>query len=121
MLHEQYETLLRRGMPEMRLRFKFQFQWENRRHEGHQHGHVVIEADARDLITMHALRWLPSVLDAPWVGDGVRADDRSLRWFVRWGETATVFTGKYGATLLDAILAATEHLEPTPPPSQQPS
>lgn len=115
-LHTQYQTLLRRGMPEhLRLSWRYGIQWVLKRHVSHQHGHVEAEEDARDLVTMHAVRWLLGTLK-----------DAEIGWETCWAfEKARIADNtrlnaqgcpaEYKAadhSILDAILAATEHLEP---------
>ena len=83
-LHKAYKTLLRRGMPAHPA-----VRWGGMAHwysgvVGHEPVEMC-EPDARDLITAHALRWL-------------------------YGDNARYFTGD----VLGAILADTDHLEPSP-------
>lgn len=116
-LHDQHQTLLRRGMPEHpRLSWRedetglrdapphyWHWQFDNddwsTMASARSFGVSVNEDDARDLITMHALRWFRGRVERHWNGDF----------------RATKFkddTFCIGDTLLEAILAATEHLEP---------
>ena len=132
-LHEAYATLLRRGMPEHpRLMTVCDFSTGVGDHNyfglsGQRMDAVnpmfrLDEDDARDLITMHALRWALMALD-------------SLTAHVHWFE---LFSGGSGGiyrnnfddpdhptplanlqplTILDAILEATKHLEPANAPA----
>lgn len=106
-LYELTRALVRRGMPEHP-----RVQWWDNLHcwAGDYTGWVYEvdeegcpippnDDDLRDLITMHALRWFKGRVERHWNGDF----------------RATKFkddTFCIGDTLLEAILAATEHLEP---------
>lgn len=93
-LREQYETLLRRGMPaHPRLKWneeKEAFYFDGR---GDGLGILIVDTWARDLITMHALRWVNGLHN------------------VHWRNGLHYSTGDGNKTLTD-ILAATAHLEP---------
>lgn len=110
-LHEQYQALLRRGMPERRGFYLIDKAGEDA-HAVKPPYFVLYckyggrrECDdnvARDLVTMHALRWF------------VKLKDR----FVTVDEIQATAGQSYGGdsecspAILDAIIAATEHLEP---------
>ena len=116
-LHEQYAELLRRGMPECeRLHWRV---WMNGGwwlDDADDSGNWIRGGDARDLITMHALRW--------WLGaespDKTRVAHvlKSGSALFDVGEEAEFVHGgghvASASTIIDAILAATEHLSPEP-------
>lgn len=79
-LHEIYQTLLKRGMPELGHGFTYHDHGDEVGVCPALNGHFIPEPIAQDLITLDALRWL---LDEP----------------------------AYGPSILEAILAATAHLE----------
>lgn len=124
MLKDDYETLLRRGMPECVLCVDGIVQYwhdglpvacfDNYFSEPHGHPIVMGEQQARDLITMHALRWIKTL-------PGMRGGCQ--RWQDGWnvfldddywaGQKNDPQIYKFTADdFLDAILAATAHLEP---------
>lgn len=99
MLKDDYETLLRRGMPK---------HYELRYSGGAWcliQGHIE-ESDARDLVTMHALRWLYGMKDA-------RLREKYIDdWSTRFG------SGQHRCAPDDtiaAVLCATQGLEPKDP------
>lgn len=114
-LREQYETLLRRGMPEhdeLEWRGSEDFGigvWVFSKNEPIQFGIGPVfmgERFARDLITMHALRWIE---------DGDIDLSPNVRWFAGRGwclDTANGVGFRAHTDALNAILAATAHLEP---------
>lgn len=122
-LREIYETLLRRGMPEhdeLEWRGSEDFGigvWVFNKSEPISFGNGPMfmgERYARDLITMHALRWLKTL-------PGMRGGCQ--RWQDGWnvfldddywsGKKNDPRIYKFAANeCLDAILAATAHLEP---------
>lgn len=117
-LQQQYETLLRRGMPEHpRLYY----------HPGGRGGTPAFvtslstvgalyplthaaDDDARDLITMHALRWWFETERLDWGGEILKRGNIIM-------DESRVSLGRDGVgvgtapTILEAILAATERLE----------
>ena len=110
-LHEQVETLKRRGMPEhprLRPPTKYHDGWWTQDELLEDAWETVHSDDARDLITMHALRWFQELGDR----------------HVIFGATANrgkPGVGAYQSSPQDegrapeaiaAILAATAHLEP---------
>lgn len=96
-LHEQYDTLLRRGMPG-HPRLLCRGDWFAHAYTEDDRGYYPAfpTDDVRDLLTMHALRWLASV-------------EHDTGAF--WGEMQ--FQIEAASNLvLGAIIAATAHLEP---------
>ena len=84
-MREKYQTLIRRGLEPL----------------------VMPEPHASDLITMHALRWcLKNAAHVHWLGEPLN------QALVMWGGFGTLDNNGRAGNLLDAILAATEHLEP---------
>lgn len=117
-LHEQYETLRRRGMPEHpRLRRK-QGVWILNDTNSHSPAVRLSDAlypdDARHLITMHAIKWVESM------GDGRAAvfHREGGKWSLTLHHDDThcsvTVPPLLGLVALDAIIAATGHLEATP-------
>ena len=137
-LLEQYQTLLRRGMPE-REEFVVEGDAGNRRgtpdedsewacwwaddgavccgdeYDGEHHS----PAAARDLITMHASRHF-SVTPIPtsrgkWytLAGPIDDDDYGDEYWFGGDDFHEQHKDGIGDTALDAILAATKHLEPT--------
>lgn len=112
-LHEIYETLRRRGMPSHEhLRpvggllchnaFDDEYGWQSTT--------ALPDEDTRDLITMHALRWALGRLDS----ESARASAH-LEVFSDGScaiERGDETLGESDADTLEAILAATAHLEP---------
>ena len=87
MLKDDYETLLRRGMPKHPDIFNAGSYLAHSACEYDGRNGCLSGSDTRDLITMHALRWMESM------GDSYGVPFRC-------------------ANIIDAILAATAHLEP---------
>lgn len=117
-LHETYSTLIRRGMGEHERLWwceprplsmtRFEPFWALPPSVSGSHVQKIHEDDARDLIEAHALRWWQSIPDRAHgvimnPGGPVVCDDLSDGGDVKSGA---------GPTILDAILVATEHLEP---------
>jgi hypothetical protein len=110
-LHEQYQTLLDRGMPKHpRVRWFVMTMgvqsWCNDRGP-------VEEADARDLITMHAIRWLVGTVAEAKENDHQVAfeTDTTVRVNLLDGDWQD-HTFNYSNDALAAIIAATENLRP---------
>jgi hypothetical protein len=110
-LHDQYHALLRRGMPEhsRQLQHLSGEDWYWPALGNPSNVEVVAEADAADIITMHALRWW--LLDTNAMSFSIRSN--------HWGGgfPPCAVTGLDGSvlhapTILEAIVAATLHLEP---------
>jgi hypothetical protein len=114
-LHKQYETLRKRGMPEHpRLRwannaagYGDQEDWRALQKCEPWHGWVPpemepIDDDARDLIEAHARRWFLGLGDRY-----ISLASRRAAWAYKGGPTM-----EGHGPLLDAIIAATAHLEP---------
>lgn len=129
-LHDSYKTLLRRGMPEHP-----HLHWEDDFKEGFYDGessHPVADANARAIITMHALGWFTGenfghTKEGEAYGgkfgsieyridlDDKRKDKPYKRWAVSaMFDTPDDFKPKFGDTLFDAIVAATTPLDVTP-------
>lgn len=123
-LHEQYEALLRRGMPQHpRLAYYGLGEWYLQTCSVMGDGDVdysserIDDADARDLVTMHAMRW--------WLSLGGKFGDRPRRQ-VHLIEIDPSSVGcrinapNHGSCgpeweaseAIETILAATAHLEP---------
>lgn len=141
-LHEQYETLVKRGMPPVpRLMLSevykqpgtmgpdfipmlVEWQWTTGRDHPESKFIEIHPDEARDLITMHALRWLSTVrqdstprIHKPTLELGYYEHDDDLRFVMRGvKQGSAVYEGQHigplAEAILDAILAATEHLEP---------
>lgn len=118
-LHEIYNKLLRRGCPEHpRVRYS-ERPWYTGTHWGYHDeddGKPLMSADAADaraIITMHALEWWLTTKLA------MSVSTRSPHWGIGFPPCAT--TGLDGSvnhapTILEAIEAATRYLEPKEKP-----
>lgn len=117
-LHEQHETLKRRGMSACLMLVFVAYVAPTDGNLGYWmlDGNDILEAPARDLITMHALQWCRDseelkylrFMDTPdgWMATGeVELSESSC-----WGNPE--WNPQVDDTALDAILAATKHLEP---------
>ena len=119
-LHEQVETLERRGMkphPRLRRHAPDLPDWEILEAEDADWQYIHAD-DARDLITMHALRWLFAAPGRmPWCNtSSVRADAVTIyedACNIGRRDGDGYHTAALASTVLDAILAATAHMEPT--------
>ncbi len=105
-LHDQYQTLIRRGMPSRSMLAWVPYAAPTDGNKGYWilDGSDILEIDARDLITMHAMRWIGQVIPEidviEYRGAGTVILDISTR-----------IMGA-NATILEAIVDATETLEP---------
>lgn len=115
-LHEQYAELLARGMSEHpRLSMGRMDYWLLKVCTGREYW--VWEPDARAIITMHAIDWLPTI--------GLELAQDGSEWVCyRVLEAKRFGTVKQEAsrapTILVAILAATEHLTGPQQPADAP-
>ena len=102
-LHDQYETLLRRGMPASPF---VETSFSNNV-EGDIYDKVadyMWREFVRDHLTMHTLRWFKDHGGAAMLQNG--------QWSLCIGGPSLPNPYDKSANLLEAILAATEHLEP---------
>lgn len=114
-LHTDYQKLIARGMPEVpRLEVRTDEPyglWWKRSHHSDCEPIPVPEDDARALITMHALEWFYATVDPEACIDRNANPVRFSVSYMLPGDDSTAYDA-YGVTLLDAIIAATKHLEP---------
>lgn len=122
-LHDQYQTLLRRGMPKPDFYYTLYAQttagftakcpeggfWSAMRSKEVAHRlHGLKDEHARDLLTMHALRWVLSFdVHYSHCKDCPDGGEHTFYW-----NTDSRDNDGDGATILDAIIEATKHLEP---------
>ena len=120
-LREIYETLLRRGMPEhdeLEWRGSEDFGigvWVFNKSEPISFGNGPIfmgERYARDLITMHALRWANERHGCEFVYSRMAWQIAELHQHSEWSSIGADTCDEWFDTALAAILAATAHLEP---------
>lgn len=126
-LHEQYATLLRRGMPEHPdLRVDDtrgpDFVFAVRKAKANGWATVDAKSVARDLITAHALRWYRGDRNAHCKANGAPIEIDAVILDISMGGDGTTCMGEMDyegyrthyeqPAILEAILAATEHMEP---------
>jgi len=112
-LHEIYEMLMRRGMPKHRDLVWTAFAEPCVACALNGDVAILTTNTARDLITMHALRWWMTMRskNSMWIGQK-QIHARQVRTGNRKVGISYVDEVNGGPWILAAILAATEHLEP---------
>lgn len=113
-LHEIYAKLLKRGMPERPFLHRpnqLENKWTVRvRFQGREVHSLIREDEARDLIAMHALRNLDSIIHKARVAQRWQEGWNLFLDEDYWSGRCTVF--KFTAqTILETISAAITHLE----------